>query len=255
MAQSSIRILQTVEHRCGYYHDRWARNLVIDPAADQPQLIYDAVTSSGFRRAGELIFRPHCRGCVACQATRVRVAAFRPSRSQRRCWRRNQDLAVRIRPARFTLEYFELYDRYLSSRHPGGGMDNPCGEDFESFLLSAWAKSFFVELRADNGALLGVAVCDRLSSGLSAVYSFFDPGVSDRGLGNYCILAQIAYARKLNLPYLYLGYWIPGHPKMDYKLRYRPIEVFAGGRWCAPTRPRPGVTDGSVAPADLKARG
>ena len=230
MAKPSVRVLQTVEHRCGYYPDRWARNLVIDPSADRPDAVYDAVTLSGFRRAGDLIFRPHCRGCTACRATRIPVARFRPNRAQRRCLRRNVDVSVRRLRAGFTPEYFALYDRYLAARHPNGGMDNPDREDFESFLLSRWARSFFLDFRVED-QLIGVAVCDRLASGISAVYTFYEPDESDRGLGTYGVLQQLALARELDLPYVYLGYWLPDHPKMAYKTRFRPIEVFTGGRW------------------------
>ncbi len=227
---SSIRVLQTVEHRCGYYADRRTRNLVVDPGADHLDIIYDSLTSSGFRRAGALIFRPHCRNCTSCLATRIPVAEFVPSRSQRRTLERNADFTIDQSPARFTTEIFALYRRYLRARHPGGGMDNPAREDFENFLLSSWSRSFFVEVR--NGRkLLAVAVTDRLSSGLSAVYTFFEPGMARHSLGVLAILTQISLARSLRLPYVYLGYWIKDHPKMQYKVDFRPIEVFQDGQW------------------------
>ena len=233
MAQSTVRVLQTVEHRCGYYPDRSARNLVIDPNADHQEVIYDAVTASGFRRAGDLIFRPHCRNCNACHATRIPVERFQANRSQRRCRRRNADLRTRVAEARLTEENFRLYERYLNHRHPGGGMDNPGLADFENFLLSQWANTVFIEMRREE-RLLGIAVTDRLASGLSAVYSFYDPSWRDRSLGTFAILTQIAYARRLKLPFLYLGYWLPEHPKMTYKTRFRPIEIFTQGRWQPP---------------------
>ncbi len=227
---SSIRVLQTVEHRCGYFSDRRTRNLVVDPGADHLDVIYDSLTSSGFRRAGALIFRPHCRTCSACLATRIPVAEFIPSRSQRRTLERNADFMIEQTPARFTTEIFALYRRYLKARHAGGGMDNPAREDFENFLLSAWSRSFFIEIR-DGGKLLAVAVTDRLSSGLSAVYTFFEPRLTRHSLGVLAILTQISLARSLRLPYLYLGYWIKNHPKMQYKVDFRPIEVFRDGQW------------------------
>ncbi len=227
---STIRVLQTVKHPCGYFTDRSTRNLVVDPGADHLDVIYDSLTASGFRRAGALIFRPHCEACNACIATRIPVPEFSPSRSQRRVLAVNQDLTVSQSPARFSLEVFDLYRRYLSARHPSGGMDNPSREDFENFLLSQWSRTFFMEVRlADE--LIAVAVTDRMSSGLSAVYTFFDPQFSQRSLGTYAILAQLRLARELRAHYLFLGYWIEGHQKMDYKTRFQPMEVFQQGRW------------------------
>ncbi len=203
---------------------------MVDPGADHLDIIYDSLTSSGFRRAGALIFRPHCRNCSACLATRIPVAEFVPSRSQRRTLERNADFTIEQTQARFTTEVFALYRRYLKARHAGGGMDNPAREDFENFLLSSWSRSFFVEIR-DAGKLLAVAVTDRLSSGLSAVYTFFEPAMSRHSLGVLSILTQISLTRSLRLPYLYLGYWIENHPKMQYKVAFRPIEVFEDGQW------------------------
>ncbi|MEM9302145.1 MAG: arginyltransferase [Pseudomonadota bacterium] len=233
MALPTVRVLQTLEHRCGYYADRQARNLVIDPTTDGMDGIYDAVVHSGFRRAGDLVFRPHCRQCSACRATRIDVSRFRPNRAQRRCLGRNEDLSLSIAPAAWDDFVFDLYRRYLGARHPGGGMDNPRPEDFEGFLLSKWSRSFFVQAHLGR-RLIAVAVCDQLASGLSAVYTFFDPEEKVRSLGNWCILKQIEHAASLELPYLYLGYWLPEHPKMDYKRRFRPIEVFENGAWRTP---------------------
>lgn len=230
MAEGSVRVLQTVEHQCGYYRDRKARNLVIDPSADHLDTIFNAVVTSGFRRAGDLIFRPHCRGCQACEATRIPVDRFRPSRAQSRNLRRNDDLNTRMVPARYREEYYDLYRDYVDRKHSGGGMDNPDPEDFEGFLLSRWSDTVFLEIRQGD-RLLAVAVTDRLSSGLSAVYTFWDPVESHRGLGVFAILSQIEAVRQEGLPYLYLGYWIDHHPKMHYKIHYRPIELFRDGRW------------------------
>ncbi len=227
---STIRVLQTVKHRCGYYSDRFTRNLVVDPGAEHLDVIYDSLTASGFRRAGALIFRPHCETCNACIATRIPVPDFKPSRNQRRVAAANQDIRVTQSPARFTTEIFGLYRRYLTARHPSGGMDNPSREDFENFLLSQWSRTFFMEMRLGED-LVGIAVTDRLSSGLSAVYTFFEPELKSRSLGTFAILSQLRLARELRAHYLFLGYWIEGHPKMDYKTRFQPMEVFRGGQW------------------------
>src|SRR5690606_10142395 len=191
----AVRVFQTLEHPCGYFPGRAARNLVIDPRAPRLPQVYGQALEHGFRRSGGHVYRPHCRGCHACVAARVPVAQFRPDRSQRRCLRRNQALRVQCEPATPSAEALALYRRYLEARHRDGGMDDPGEEDFERFLTCAWSPTHFLSLR-ENDRLLGIAVTDRLPHGLSAVYTFFDPDQAGRGLGTYAILQQIAWARR-----------------------------------------------------------
>lgn len=231
MSEQQIRILQTTDHRCGYYGDRQSRNLLIDPAAGDQRELYDLTIHAGFRRSGQLIYRPHCRQCSACQATRVLVVEFSPSRSQRRCLKRNADLHWDYQPGQCTDELFDLYKRYVQARHRDGGMDQPKPGDFEQFLLSDWSETLFCCARDSHNTLIGAAVCDRMASGLSAVYSFFDPVPVRRSLGTWLILKQIELAESLALPYLYLGYWLKDHPKMHYKANFRPIEILQEGNW------------------------
>jgi len=232
MKSETVRLFQTLPHACGYFGERTAQNLVIDPASPHLAQIYDAALLRGYRRAGGHVYHPHCRRCKACVPARVAVAAFRPDRSQRRCLKRNADLDVVIEPAAYSDEYFALYRRYLDARHAGGGMDNPAVDDFTRFLYTAWSPTRFVALRL-AGRLLGVAVTDFASSGLSAVYTFFEPAFDARGLGTFAILSQIELARVHGLPHVYLGYWIGGHPKMDYKARFRPLELLGPQGWRA----------------------
>jgi arginine-tRNA-protein transferase len=230
MKSELVRLFQTLPHPCGYFAERTAQNLVIDPASPHLAQIYAAALDKGFRRAGGHVYRPHCDGCRACIAARVPVAEFRPDRSQRRCAARNRDLELRIAPARFSAEYFELYRRYLAARHPGGGMDEPDVEDFARFLYTDWSPTRFLELRRGE-RLLTVAVTDFAASGLSAVYTFYEPDEPTRGLGTYAILCQIELARAGGLPHVYLGFWIEHHPKMDYKARFRPLELLGADGW------------------------
>ena len=230
MKSDSVRLFQTLPHPCGYYAERTAQNLVIDPSAPELARVYDSALEQGFRRAGGHVYRPHCPGCAACIPCRIAVEAFVPSRSQRRCERRNADLEVHLAPPTRTDEQFELYRRYLAERHRGGGMDDPAPEDFERFLAAPWSPTRFVEFR-HHGRLLAVAVTDFCAVGLSAVYTFFDPEERARGLGTYAILSQIRLARHLGLPHLYLGYWIAGHPKMEYKENFIASEFFHTSDW------------------------
>jgi arginine-tRNA-protein transferase len=230
MKPETVRLFQTLPHACGYFAERTAQNLVIDPASPHLAQIYDAALARGYRRAGGHVYHPHCRRCRACVPARVDVAAFRPDRSQRRCLRDNADLDIRVEAAGYSDEYFSLYQRYLDERHAGGGMDNPATEDFTRFLYTPWSPTRFVTLRL-RGRLLAVAVTDFAASGLSAVYTFFDPQESARGLGTCAILSQIDIARARALPHVYLGYWIEGHAKMDYKARFRPLELLGAHGW------------------------
>jgi arginyl-tRNA--protein-N-Asp/Glu arginylyltransferase len=230
MKSETVRLFQTLPHPCGYFAERTAQNLVIDPASPHLAQIYDAALLRGYRRAGGHVYHPHCRRCQACVPARVVAAAFVPDRSQRRCARRNADLDVVLEPSGFSDEYFELYGRYLDMRHAGGGMDNPAVEDFTRFLYTPWSPTRFIALRL-HGRLLALAVTDFSSSGLSAVYTFFDPQERARGLGTFAILTQIAMARQRGLDHVYLGYWIAGHPKMDYKARFHPLELLGPHGW------------------------
>ncbi|MBX3692631.1 arginyltransferase [Dokdonella sp.] len=230
MRSDVVRLFQTLPHPCGYYPERTAQNLVIDPAESRLAALYDTALARGYRRAGGHVYLPHCQTCRACLASRIVVAEFEPDRSQRRCLKRNADLSMEVTVAGFSDERHALYARYLRKRHPGGGMDEAAPEDFTRFLYTSWSPTAFIEFRA-NGRLVAVAVTDLCSDALSAVYTFFDPAESARGLGTFAILSQIELARARGLAYVYLGFWIPGHPKMDYKRRFHPLEILDGGRW------------------------
>lgn len=232
MKSETVRLFQTLPHACGYFGDRTAQNLVIDPASPHLAQIYDAALLRGYRRAGGHVYHPHCRRCQACVPARVSAMDFVPDRSQRRCARRNADLDLSIEPAAYTDEYFDLYRRYLDVRHAGGGMDNPVADDFTRFLYTPWSPTRFVALRR-NGRLLAVAVTDFATAGLSAVYTFFEPAERERGLGTFAILSQIRIARERGVAHVYLGYWIAGHAKMDYKARFRPLELLGPNGWRA----------------------
>ena len=228
--QANIRVYQTVEHACGYWPDRNARDLVLDPRDPSRPELYGSALAMGFRRSGNHVYRPNCAGCQACTPVRIPVERFQPNRAQRRCLGRNADLRISVAPAVRTDENFDLYQRYVSGRHAGGGMDDPSPADFDGFLSCEWSPTRFLEIRGDDG-LVGVAVTDVLADSLSAVYTFFDPDLSARSLGTFAILSQLAHARELGLDYLYLGFWLRNHPKMDYKQRFRPIEYLSGREW------------------------
>ena len=226
----NLRLFHTGEHACGYWPDRIARDLVFDPHDDRLPRFYPQALQWGFRRSGDIVYRPHCRGCRACVAVRIPVDLFRPNRSQRRVLARNAGIDMRVLPAARNDERLALYLRYLKARHPRGGMDDHGAHEFEQFLVGSWANTRFLELR-EHGRLLAVAVTDIDTHSMSAVYTFYDPDEERRSLGRYGILWQIAEARRLGLDALYLGYWIKNCKKMNYKTEYRPIELLINQRW------------------------
>lgn len=230
MRSERVRLFLTLPHACGYYSDRAAQNLVLDPAAPNLDQLYAGALAQGFRRAGGHLYRPRCARCHACVPCRLPVDGFRMNRSQRRCLKRNADLDVIESTPGYNDERFALYSRYLRHRHPGGGMDDPGVEDFEQFLSAPWSPTLFLEMRR-QGQLLGVAVTDVCVSGLSAVYTFFDPDEHARSLGTFGILSQLELARRRGLEHLYLGYWIEDHPKMDYKRRFAGLQVLGENGW------------------------
>lgn len=231
-----LQLFKTNLHPCGYWPDRWASDLVMDPNDPRLGAIYPQTLAWGFRRSGNLLYRPHCEHCNACVPVRVNVNAFVPNRSQRRCLARNATLVTRIVPAERNAEQLSLYRRYLHQRHPDGGMDGHGAIEFDQFLIGPWGYGRFMEIRepATNdtpGQLLAVAVTDLTHQALSAVYTFYEPNAAARGLGTLAILHQIHWAQREQRPYLYLGYWIKDHFKMDYKRRFQKLEIYDGYRW------------------------
>jgi arginine-tRNA-protein transferase len=230
-AEASLNLYITTVHPCPYLPDHQAMNLLVDPCYKMTADLYARLLESGFRRSGADVYRPHCKGCSSCVSSRIPVNEFKPSRSQRRNLKRNQGLHVVINRGGFKPEYDELYREYISQRHTGGGMDTDSIDTFAGFLLARWCTTALVEFWDDN-RLLAVAAMDELSSGLSSVYTFFEPYEGEeRGLGTFAVLWQIEEARQRGLPFVYPGYWIDESPKMRYKTRFQPIEGLINGTW------------------------
>ena len=226
----STRFLRGPEHPCAYLPGRRARNLYCLPGPQRPVAQHTALSTAGFRRSGELHYRPDCPHCNACQPARIPVADFSPSRSQRRAWQRNTDLRVSVVRPTFSAEHYALYRRYISHRHGGGVMDEDSPQQYRAFILGSQVQTRLWEFRLDE-QLLAVAVVDELLDGFSAMYTFYDPELPHRGLGTCAILSQIEAARARGLQWLYLGFWIRNHPKMDYKRRFRPLQIRTANGW------------------------
>lgn len=230
---SSLKTLvffATPPHDCSYLDDRDATTMFVDPRARVDKKLYSQLTVLGFRRSGSHYYRPHCEQCNACIPVRLNVHQFQPDRAQRRVARRNQDLTFNLVPARFSEPYYRLYARYIDQRHYDGDMYPPSREQFASFLVEGATESYFLEMY-DGQRLIGLAVVDALDDGLSAIYTIFEPEEDGRSLGTMAVLWQIEEARRRQLSYLYLGYWIRECRKMNYKTRFQPIEALLDGHW------------------------
>lgn len=216
---------------CPYLPGRFERRLVTELAGRQVGTLHDALSRAGFRRSHGIAYVPVCRGCTACAAVRVLTRDFQPTRTHRRIWTRNSDLVVHERPARATQEQFLLFRAYQQARHGGGEMARMDFCDYQTLVEDTPVETLIGEVRHPDGTLLGGCLTDRMADGFSAVYSFFDARHDRRSLGTFMILWLIDRAKALDLPFVYLGFWVHNCAKMSYKANFRPIEAFSSEGW------------------------
>ena len=226
----SIPLVLSQEHPCGYLETKIAQSLFVHPSYSITTSTYAHLLEQGFRRSGEEVYAPHCSHCSACIPARLPLKKFKPSKSQRRCMRKNIETQVNIKPAIFEQAHYDMYLRYQAIRHPEGSMINTSPENYFSFLSSSWCNTQFVEFSIHN-ELAGIAIIDQFDEAWSAVYTFFEPKFSDYSLGVYAILWQIQQANIQQKEYLYLGFWLKDCTKMSYKTCYQPIQLLIDKQW------------------------
>lgn len=229
----TLKFFATAPHPCSYLEGQEATTLFVEPSTTLTSEQVVKLAESGFRRSGRYTYRPHCAKCTACISVRVPIASFQPKRRQIRTLKKNKDVSFIARTPVLDEARYDLYHRYIEARHADGDMYPPSPSQYESFLASSSDHAFFLEARLKE-RLIAVTLFDEIpENGLSAIYSFFDPDpqFDSRSLGRLMVLQLIEIARGLELPYLYLGYWIRDSKKMAYKNEYRPIEMLINSRW------------------------
>ncbi len=233
---TTLQFYATAPYSCSYLSDRVARSQVATPAHLINADLYGELVSNGFRRSGMYTYRPYCDGCKACTACRVNIQQFAPKRYQKRAFKKHQGLQAKVCHLAYIQEHYELYMSYQKDRHAGGGMDSDDQDQYQQFLLQSKVNTRLVEFRdgpndPEPGKLRIVSIIDIIQDGLSSVYTFFDTSVENASYGTYCIMWQLEQAKKLNLPYLYLGYLIKESPKMAYKSEFEPLEILVDDHW------------------------
>ena len=231
------RFFVTSPAPCPYLPGRSERKVFTELRGESSDELNEALGRIGFRRSQTVAYRPSCLDCQACVSVRVVAGEFRPSSSQKRTIKANNDLVTSECRPWATEEQYELLRKYLAARHPGGGMAEMDESDFADMVEHTPVSSYVIEYREPGtgngpGKLVGACLTDVQGDGLSMIYSFYDPEIEDRaGLGNYIILDHIVRAAQSGLPYVYLGYWVEGSDRMQYKVRFRPIERLGRNGW------------------------
>ncbi len=227
---SSVRLFRTAPHPCSYKVREQAATVFVDPDLVIDKSLNSRLSELGYRRSGAHLYRPDCDFCQACISCRIPVDDFRPARSQRRVMHRNKQLTVREEMDLTYEPAYDLYRRYIDTRHHDGDMYPASLEQYEAFIKTKTVDTRFY-LFYEGEELVAVSVVDLLEQGLSAVYTFFDPARERQSLGRFAILWQVEKCRELGLPYLFLGYWIKDCAKMQYKSDFRPLQMLIEGRW------------------------
>jgi len=227
----TTQLFLTAAMPCPYLPGKQERKLFTHLTGRRATSLHHLLSENGFRRSQNLIYRPACEGCSACQSVRIVAEAFTPSKRYRRTQRANDDLSIEVRPSTATHEQYDLFKRYLESRHADGGMTQMSYLDYEYMVEDTPVQSILIEYRLrehPDQPLVAVALTDVMPDGLSMVYSFYDPELAHRSLGTFLILDHIAQVRASALSYVYLGYWVQESPKMAYKAQFRPLQVQRG---------------------------
>ena len=232
-----LQFYVTTPYKCGYLPNKLAQSLIASPQHLIDANIYSGLITQGFRRSGKFAYRPHCENCRACIAVRLILSEFAPSRSQKRAYKQHSDLTAQIYPLHFNQQHFELYESYQSLRHLDETASETSAtakdeaEQYRQFLCQSNVESLMIEFKNANNQVKIVSVVDIVKDGISAVYTFYDATEAKASFGTYSIMWLAEWTKGLNLPYLYLGYWIKDSQKMAYKQQFKPQQKLIDGEW------------------------
>ncbi|MBV7393188.1 arginyltransferase [Mameliella sediminis] len=222
----------TAPQPCPYLADRMERKLFTALQGDSAQKLNDSLSKQGFRRSQNVLYRPSCADCAACLSARIDVRRFEPSRNQRKVMNRNANLERRATSPWATEEQYDLFRRYLDARHADGGMADMDVFEFAAMIEETPIRSRVIEyFDRESDRLVATCLTDMLDDGLSMVYSFYEPDMPRQSLGKWMVLDHIQIAKEAGLPYVYLGYWVPGSDKMGYKAQFNALEIYRRGKW------------------------
>ncbi len=235
-ATESTQFYVTSSQNCPYLEGKQERKIFTALQGNKAQEHHDILSKQGFRRSQNVIYRPNCDACNACMSSRINVADFTISKSQKRILNKNQDLLRSVNSSWATEDQYHLFKKYLTSRHSDGGMADMDVFEFAAMIEETPVKTRMIEYHfatsePKESSLQATCLTDVVDDGLSMVYSFFDPKLSDRSLGTHIILDHIRIAQEMGLPYVYLGFWVQGSRKMDYKARFSGLEIFQDNVW------------------------
>jgi arginine-tRNA-protein transferase len=230
LPNDKLRFYATASYPCSYIPDRVARSQVASPNHEVNASTYSELVRIGFRRSGAFTYRPICDACSACVPVRIDTTKFIPSKSLKRVIKKHTHLSVGISHLKDSTEHYELYQKYQSERHSGGGMDQDSKDQYKHFLLESNVTTRIIEFKEAHKCV-AISIVDELDDGISSVYTFFETEDKSKSYGSYSICWQIDLCRSLGLRYLYLGYWIKESEKMSYKTRFTPLEGFIKDRW------------------------
>jgi len=230
IADDEPQFFITHPQACAYLPNRLERKIFTKLESENGEFLNNALSKQGFRRSQNILYRPACKGCTACFSSRIDVSKFQKSKSQKRVANKNRQISRSIKSPWATEEQYDLFKKYLKCRHIDGGMAGMEIYEFSAMIEETSIKSEVIEYYSES-SLIGASLTDILDDGISMVYSFYDPEIKQNSFGKYIILDHIEYAKKLGLPYVYLGYWVPDSEKMGYKSDFSGIEIFSDGAW------------------------
>ena len=229
----------TAPQDCPYLEKQVERKLFTALYGSNSRRLNNSLSKQGFRRSQNVLYRPSCSNCNACMSARISSTAFKQSKSQKRIYTRNKDVIRTVNPPLATDPQYALFKRYINTRHPNGGMSDMDAEDFTAMIEETNVDSKIVEYYVSKDGipeLISFSLVDILDDGISMVYSVFDPYMKERSLGTYMIMDHNDLALEIGLNFVYLGYWVKGSSKMDYKKRFSPLQVFTDDKWVCATK-------------------